>query len=515
MLFIGVIYAFLVFFFDTMIPLGVAGGVLYVGLPFVGLIYREKKIIVFAGIIGTLLTILGLVFSPFGSEFWMVWSNRFLTIAMLWGTVLLCVFFLQYEEEKMRSREVVGANKLLQKEIDYMQLNKDIAVFANFSQSVEDAISTSLERICDEMKWPIGHFLFYDKETKLLATSKLWYLKDKEKYQVFQNKTEETQFKIKVGLPGRVLENKKPFWIKDVVTDPNFPRSGEASKIGIHSGLAFPVFIGEKVVGVMEFYSEDFLEPNLRFLEVIENIGILLGRVIERERANKKKEEYQEHLRRLYSKLDSIREDESKRLSREVHDELGQLLTILKLELSLLENNLEYEDHPIRQNIDVMFELIGKAIKAVKRISQNLRPPILDSVSLNEVIEWQGGLFKKKTGIEFDFKAFSNNINLTPDKSTSIYRIFQECLTNITRHSKAKLVNVQLQNDNNKMIMKIIDNGIGFDQKRNENEVSLGILGMKERAQLIGGDLYIEGKKGEGTTVTLILNHGNDNGKTN
>ncbi len=396
-----------------------------------------------------------------------------------------------------------------------MELNKDIAEIANISQSVEDAIRVSLERICFEMRWPIGHFYFFDEEADSLTTTKIWYLREKEKYRMFRKKTEETLFDIGVGLPGRVLESKKPLWIKNVTEDSNFPRFDEAKKIGIHSGMATPVFIGSKVVGVMEFFSEDSQEPNLRFIEIIENIGFLLGRVIEREKANQKKEEYQKHLKQLYSKLDSVREEESKRLSREVHDELGQTLTTLKLELSLLENNLKEENSQVRSSIKIMFDLIGNTIKTIKRIAQNLRPPILDSVSLDEIIEWQGQLFQKKTGIDFHFMSSSSGVNFSSEKSTSVYRIFQECLTNIMRHSQAKLVNVELQNGRNDLTMKIADNGIGFDKKKIDKKDSLGILGMKERAQLIGGDLHIEGKEGCGTTVTLTLKHGDGNGKQN
>ena len=149
-------------------------------------------------------------------------------------------------------------------------------------------------------------------EQEILNPTGIWYLEDSKKFESFQKVTESTPLRFGEGLPGRVLASGKADWIIDVSKDKNFPRARQAVEIGVRAGFAFPIFIDTKVIGVMEFFSEEALEPDPRLLEVMESVGFLLGRIFERHQAYLRKEEYVEHLKSLYARLDSVKEVDGK-----------------------------------------------------------------------------------------------------------------------------------------------------------------------------------------------------------
>ncbi|HKI45542.1 MAG TPA: sensor histidine kinase, partial [Balneolales bacterium] len=225
----------------------------------------------------------------------------------------------------------------------------------------------------------------------------------------------------------------------------------------------------------------------------------------ERTRSDLEKKNFNNHLRRLYHKLDSIREEESKRIAREIHDNLGQVLTTLKIELSLLDNKLMKKNNDVADSMSMMFSLLEKNMEVVRDISRELRPPVLDYMNLTKAIEWQGELFQEKTGVKFSLHTVPSKIDLDEHRSTTLFRIFQECLTNITRHSKASEVCVQIFLRDGNLMMQVIDNGIGITDEEVNSTRSLGILGMKERAQVWSGEVDLVGGKGEGTTVTIQI----------
>ena len=161
----------------------------------------------------------------------------------------------------------------------------------------------------------------------------------------------------------------------------------------------------------------------------------------------------------------------------------------------------------VQENLHIMSDLISKTIETVKKISFELRPPILNSFSLSEAIEWQGRSFENRTGIKFELSSFPENIRLDQERSTTIFRIFQECLTNIVRHANASKVNVEISDQNEMVVLFVKDNGIGIKKENIENRFSLGILGMRERAQLFGGNIALHGNKDKGTEITITIKH--------
>lgn len=503
----GLVLGLVFFILDMQVPLGVASGLPYVLLVLIGFWSREEKVVVAGAILGSILTVGGLYVSPPGNQWWYAVINRSLTVLIIWMTTYFCLVELKWARNYFKTGELEKAYKRLQEERSYLKLNRDIAFQTNMSKTLEEAIQYSLERICKEIGWVLGHLYLLDEKEKRLVPTGILYCQDSNRYANFIAATAKTNLHSGEGLPGRVLALSKPQWITDVGRDPNFPRGKIVEEMGVKTGLAFPVFIASNVVGVMEFFSSKELEPNSRLLEMMESIGILLGRVMERQKVDQDKEDYNSHLRRLYHRLDSVREEESKRIAREVHDELGQVLTAIKLDLSRLEAKVPDDKKDIREDVTLISDLIQKTIQTVKRISLDLRPPVLDRMSLTEAIEWQGKLFQSRTGIDFDMTAQPEIINLDPQRTSTIYRIFQECLTNIIRHSEASQVKVELKDQGGILTMRVCDNGKGLAPERIHDRFSLGLLGMKERAQVWGGHVQINGKINEGTTITIELKH--------
>jgi signal transduction histidine kinase len=210
-------------------------------------------------------------------------------------------------------------------------------------------------------------------------------------------------------------------------------------------------------------------------------------------------------LRRLSNYLQDIREEERTHIAREIHDELGQLITVMKMDVSWLNSKLSTSDEAIRGKLKDLNALMDGVVHSVRKIASELRPGILDDLGLAAAIEWHLREFQKRSGIHYLFIETGNDESLPDSVKTGLFRIFQECVTNIARHSKAKQIRVNLKIEKDEVTMKIRDDGVGFDQQDVTGKSSLGILGMKERAAQINGDFKINSHPGSGTDISLQL----------
>jgi PAS domain S-box-containing protein len=212
-----------------------------------------------------------------------------------------------------------------------------------------------------------------------------------------------------------------------------------------------------------------------------------------------------EELRNLSAHLQSVREQERTTIAREIHDELGQALTVLKLDLSWLGKRFPKNREILIQKTKSMSGFIDNTIRTVQRISSELRPGILDDLGLSAAMEWQADEFKKRTGIECELTLQAEDSSLPKDLSTTIFRIFQETLTNIARHANATMVKISLKEKAGKFVLKVRDNGKGITQKQISDSGSFGLIGIRERAQFFGGDVKIVGVRNKGTTVRVSV----------
>lgn len=231
-----------------------------------------------------------------------------------------------------------------------------------------------------------------------------------------------------------------------------------------------------------------------------------LGEAAERrERARAEEELHRslDQLRALTSYLHHVREEERTRIAREVHDELGQALTGLKFDLSLLAGAAAGAPRAWREKARTMITQIDATIQTVRRITTELRPGILDSLGLAAALEWQAHEFQQRTGVPCTVVSTVGEPAWPADFATVFFRIFQETLTNVLRHAGARRVDVALREEDGRLVLEVADDGRGITDEALASPHSLGLVGMRERAGLVGGGLSVHRRDGGGTIVRL------------
>jgi signal transduction histidine kinase len=213
-------------------------------------------------------------------------------------------------------------------------------------------------------------------------------------------------------------------------------------------------------------------------------------------------------LRALAARLESAKEEEGIRIAREIHDELGSDLTRLKWDLELIKKEHtgpqdKHEMEKLGQKIDDMIQMVDATMDTVRRISAELRPNALDDLGLAAALRFQTRQFEERTGIVTGCDCFVDDLGLNQQQSTGIFRIFEEALTNVMRHAGATTVDVAIKKENGDLILTIRDNGRGITEAEWLDPLSLGLVGMRERVNLMGGEIDITGTEGEGTVVTV------------
>jgi signal transduction histidine kinase len=225
----------------------------------------------------------------------------------------------------------------------------------------------------------------------------------------------------------------------------------------------------------------------------------------DRERAEEQLRQSHEQLRALTVYLQHVREEERTAVAREVHDELGQALTGLKLELTWLTGRLPPGLRALHAKAKSMAEHIDETIHSIRRLATELRPGLLDTAGLLAALEWQANEFQTQTGIQCRVKAAIKETLWDQDLNTAFFRIFQETLTNIIRHADATKVQVRLAEMSGYLVLEVKDNGRGISEAEINNTRSIGLLGMRERAALLNGEVRFTGNPGKGTTVRVRI----------
>jgi PAS domain S-box-containing protein len=265
------------------------------------------------------------------------------------------------------------------------------------------------------------------------------------------------------------------------------------------------------------FWRKDGTSFSVEYVSTpIRERGDIVGAVVvfkdttDRKRAEEQLQDSLRRLRKLSRRMEGIREEERGRIARELHDELGVGLTCLKIDLSRLGGLLGERSAPrdrarIEEKIRGMKEQVDSTITSVQRLVAELRPGVLDDLGLVAAIEWQCRDFQRRTGITCHCTVSHEDLRIDPEHATAVFRICQEALTNVTRHAQATEVQVRLEDQGVGLLLQVSDNGRGIPQDRLADAKSFGLLGMHERAGLLGGDVRIDTREGAGCTITLRL----------
>jgi len=231
----------------------------------------------------------------------------------------------------------------------------------------------------------------------------------------------------------------------------------------------------------------------------------LVHNVTERKKAEQELQQINEELHNLSSHLQNVREEERIQIARDIHDDLGQQLTGLKMDVNWLNKKLKTEEETVKQKIAGMIELIDETLQSVRRISSDLRPGILDDFGLIAALEWHSEEVAKRSDIKVNFNADMPEAGIPVAMATGIFRIYQELLTNTVRHANARIITSSLRLKDNRLILKVKDDGQGMDPETAGTKKTLGLVGAKERTFALGGKFHLKSEPGRGTEVQISV----------
>jgi signal transduction histidine kinase/PAS domain-containing protein len=323
-----------------------------------------------------------------------------------------------------------------------------------------------------------------------------------------------TRVPLGEGAIGLVARDRQPMLVENQEEWPFLEPRVENRQI---SAAIVPMVCFDELLGVMAVALKDksireFDWDDVRLLSIFASLeGVVVSAAQTRDalkqEAGKRKRAEEElknalkTIRNLTAKMELIREEERTQVARQIHDELGQLLTGFRLDLSWLAKNQK----AILKKSKSMLKLSDTTLESVQRISSELRPGVLDELGLAKAIEWQMQDFQSRTGIKCNAKLDFDDHDLDRHLATAVFRIFQEAITNIARHAHATRMSVKLRDEEGDLLLTVADNGRGIEDDDKNSAKSLGLVGMRERAEAFAGTVEISSVRGKGTTVVARL----------
>ena len=402
---------------------------------------------------------------------------------------------------------------------DERRLRSLVTITQARAATLQELLNISLDEIVALSNSKLGYLYIYNEDKKEIV-HRAW--SDEVMKSCSIAEPPKVYHLAETGIWGEAVRQRRPVIINNVSAchplNNNFPEGH--SPLGRF--MTIPVFSYDRIVAVVgvankaEEYTNGDVQQLMQIMEAVWNIA---ERKLSEERLRMAYDDLEiqveertaelsavnEQLRNLSVYLQNARENERTMIAREVHDELGQSLTALKIDLALLMKRLPADQKSVMEKAESMAQLIETTMQSVKKISTDLRPGILDHLGLTAAIEWQAEEFEKRTGIPCSAVFEPEEIALDKDRMTTVFRIFQETLTNIARHAQASEVSVSLKKRSDRLVLQVTDDGKGISEKDMSDPKSLGLIGMRERVHYWGGSLTIRGIDNQGTTVTVQL----------
>jgi signal transduction histidine kinase len=392
--------------------------------------------------------------------------------------------------------EKSAEEKLAKRERQILALYRLSEIFQS-PRHLNELYRDIVEEICDATGFPIAIIGIYDRARQKVVFQGARGLPSPANQEMLEASIEET-------FSGVVVRTGKPL-VLTRASEQTTHQSKILKELGAQTFIGYPMAAGKKIIGSFGLAHPESLEISEPTARWIESLANYVAALTERKRTEEDLRTSHEQLRELSVHLQSAIEEERKQIAREIHDELGQELSLLQLELGLVENRLFKNQRVLCKKVRSMSKLIDSIVQSVQRISSNLRPALLDNLGIVAAVDWQAKEFQRRTKIQCESRIDSPEIILNQERSTALFRILQETLTNVARHSKATKVRIELKKNTDAVELTIRDNGIGISAQNVANPKSFGLIGMRERIRQVGGEIDFSGKRGKGTLVTVTV----------
>ena len=398
----------------------------------------------------------------------------------------------------------------------YAHLVRDVALAANSAITMREALQRSVDVICETMDFPVGHALLIDDdEPDLAKSSHIVHVRDMERFRKLFEISNSMSWPSAKGTPGEVMRTGKPaihdIW-EDAKTPELYPRAEVSIEAGLRTGLLFPVVVDEKVEAILEFASEELLVSDEDLIGSLTAATERLSRFFERRRAQikflRQKEELQTSANRLFSmagRLVDSQEEERRRIAREIHDDFTQRLAVVSMKIGQLAGR---DRAPAPAEFDAGLEDIRNATATVandlRDLSRQLHPAMLELLGFKRAMEALCEDFQRARGIETAFEATISEEDASLQVATCLYRVLQESLMNIGRHSGSLRAFISLSRVGDEVEMRVRDEGKGFSTASDGNR-GIGMVNMEERVQLLLGTFMVNSKPEVGTEIVVRI----------
>jgi len=407
-------------------------------------------------------------------------------------------------EAAVELRRDVTAERELEKEIlkrrHHLDALSRVSCAVSGLDSLDTILAVGLGTVLDIINGSIGGILISDEETDTLA------------YRVHRGLSakyaEEMRLRMGEGIAGRVAQTGEPVLLEDISVESHAARPDLISTEGLKGFVSVPLKAKDKVVGVLNTASHIAGQFSADDVDLLQSIGCQLGTAIEQARLHRSLSSATERYQRLLRQALTIQEQERKRIARELHDETGQELTALALNLQAISQMMEMSsvvDARIKPTLDKAHSLATHAGTELTKLIRELRPTLLDTLGLPAAVGHLAEANLSTQGIDVvtEFKGLDQR--LPAEIELSLFRIIQEAMSNIVKHAGAKNVSINIECNANECVLRIEDNGEGFDVSEvtgiDEGGRGAGLFGMKERVTMVGGTCSCQSQPGQGTIV--------------
>ncbi len=364
-------------------------------------------------------------------------------------------------------------------------------------QPIDELYREIVDEICSATGFPIATIAFFDETRKKIVFRGARGLP-------VRSGRSSSELPIEDTFSGVVVRTGKPF-IVTAASETSKYRSTVLRKAGAETFYGYPMMVGNKVVGALGLAHPESIEIDSHTAQWIQSLANYVAALTERKLSEENLKRSGQQLRDLSAHLRFAVEEERKSIAREIHDELGQELSLLGLELGLMEARLRKDQKDLRRTAKSMAKLVNSSIQTVRRISSDLRPMVLDNLGLGAAADWHTREFQRRTRIRCELRVSPPDIKLDSERSTALFRILQEALTNVARHSKATRVRVHLEEKGKKINLTVRDNGIGLTKEQAQDVRSYGLTGIRERVLHLGGTCTMAGSPEKGTQISVTI----------